>query len=91
MIKKFVVSSVNFYRNFLSGYKLQCCRFYPSCSEYAAEAVEKKGVVRGVFLSLFRILKCNPFSRGGYDPVSPVREQDSLPGRDNSGQDSLTG
>lgn len=69
MVKKFLVNSIIFYRNFLSGYKLQCCRYHPSCSEYAAEAIEKKGVFRGALISLFRILKCNPFSRGGYDPV----------------------
>lgn len=69
MIKELLVSSIRFYRNFLSIYKLQCCKFYPSCSEYAAEAIEKKGVFKGVLISSFRILKCNPFSRGGYDPV----------------------
>ena len=69
MIKNFLVSLIKFYRNFLSGYKLQCCRYYPSCSEYAAEAIEKKGVFKGALLSSFRILKCNPLSKGGYDPV----------------------
>lgn len=43
--------------------------YYPSCSEYAAEAIEKKGIFKGLLISSFRILKCNPFSRGGYDPV----------------------
>lgn len=70
MIKKSLVSIINFYRNFLSIYKLRCCRFYPSCSEYAAEAIEQKGVIKGLLLSSFRILRCNPFSRGGYDPVN---------------------
>lgn len=46
------------------------CRFYPTCSMYTVEAVERFGVFKGVGLSLFRILKCNPFSKGGYDPVS---------------------
>ena len=69
MPRKIVVSVIKFYRNFLSSYKLQCCKYYPSCSEYAAEAIGKKGVFKGAFLSLLRILRCNPFSKGGYDPV----------------------
>ena len=69
MLKKLAVSTINFYRNFLSFSKLPCCRFYPSCSAYAAEAIEKKGFFKGLILSSFRIIRCNPFSRGGYDPV----------------------
>ncbi|HAO21089.1 MAG: membrane protein insertion efficiency factor YidD [Desulfobacteraceae bacterium IS3] len=45
------------------------CRFYPSCSEYAYQSVEKYGLLKGVFLSLKRILKCHPFHPGGFDPV----------------------
>ncbi|MCX7704618.1 MAG: membrane protein insertion efficiency factor YidD [Planctomycetota bacterium] len=45
------------------------CRFEPSCSEYAMEAIRRKGAVRGVVLALWRILRCNPFSEGGYDPI----------------------
>jgi hypothetical protein len=69
MIKKLLVFFISTYRNYLSGYKLRCCRYYPSCSEYAAEAIEKKGAVKGLLLSVFRIIRCNPFSKGGYDPV----------------------
>ena len=47
------------------------CRFTPTCSEYMIEAVEKKGIVVGVVKGLWRICRCNPFSRGGYDPVEP--------------------
>ncbi|MCX5686884.1 MAG: membrane protein insertion efficiency factor YidD [Candidatus Omnitrophica bacterium] len=68
-MKKLIISSVRFYRNYLSPFKLQCCRFYPSCSEYAADAIGKYGVVKGVFKSIKRIIRCNPFSRGGYDPA----------------------
>ncbi len=69
MARKTLIFIINIYRNYLSGYKLRCCRFYPSCSEYAVEAIGKKGAARGLFLSLFRIIRCNPFSKGGYDPV----------------------
>jgi putative membrane protein insertion efficiency factor len=48
---------------------LRCCRFYPSCSQYAAEAIEKYGVFSGGIKSVKRLLRCNPFSKGGYDPV----------------------
>ena len=45
------------------------CRFYPSCSEYTKEAVDKKGIVAGLSLAIWRVLRCNPWSRGGIDPV----------------------
>ena len=45
------------------------CKYYPSCSEYTKQAIEKYGSIRGVFLRIIRILKCNPFSKGGYDPL----------------------
>jgi len=85
MLKKAAVFIIKFYRNFLSYSKLPCCRFYPSCSAYAAEAIETKGFFKGLFLSTFRIIRCNPFSKGGYDPVNPDGEQNSLSGRDVSG------
>ena len=50
---------------FFSG----CCRFYPTCSNYAIEAIEKHGALKGMALAAFRILRCNPFCKGGYDPV----------------------
>lgn len=49
--------------------KKPCCRFYPTCSAYAIEAIEKKGVIRGSVMAIWRILRCNPFCKGGYDPV----------------------
>lgn len=64
-----LIGALTFYRNYLSPMKIRCCRFYPSCSEYAIEAIEKHGVFSGLFKGLKRILRCHPFSRGGYDPV----------------------
>ena len=45
------------------------CKFYPSCSEYMKQAIEKYGIFKGFFLGFFRLLRCNPFSKGGYDPL----------------------
>ena len=73
MLKRFVLAPVRFYRRFLSPLKrTPSCRYLPTCSEYAIEAVEKRGVVRGMFLAAWRLLRCNPLFRGGYDPVEPA-------------------
>lgn len=65
-----VVFPVKYYRKHLSGLKkTPCCRFLPTCSEYCLLAVQEWGIIRGLALSLWRILRCNPFCRGGYDPV----------------------
>ena len=69
MIKRLFIFIVNFYRNHLSSLKLQTCRFYPTCSEYALGCLEKFGVIKGIFKGAKRILKCHPLHRGGYDPV----------------------
>lgn len=68
-MKKAVIYILMFYRNHLSILKLKCCRFYPSCSEYAIDAVGKYGVFFGLIKSVKRILRCSPFSAGGYDPA----------------------
>jgi putative membrane protein insertion efficiency factor len=61
---------VRFYQRFLSPLKGgPTCRFYPSCSQYAYEAVGKHGAFKGTYLAVRRILKCHPFHAGGYDPV----------------------
>lgn len=69
MLKKICMSMIKFYKKFLSPLKPPCCRFTPTCSEYAYEAYEKYGFLKGTFLSVKRILKCHPFHKGGYDPV----------------------
>jgi len=69
MLKKTLVFGLNFYRKYLSILKLRSCRFYPSCSEYTLESIQKFGAARGIFKSAKRILKCHPFHPGGYDPV----------------------
>jgi len=65
-----VLAPVRLYRRLLSGLKpAPTCRFLPTCSEYAIEAVERRGVVVGVAKATWRLLRCHPFCRGGYDPV----------------------
>ena len=71
MIKKLFIGLVKFYRKYISPLKKPCCRFTPTCSMYALEAFERHGALKGLYLSVKRILKCNPFMKGGYDPVPP--------------------
>lgn len=60
---------IRFYQIFISPLKPPTCRFYPTCSAYAIEAIQKKGPVKGTWLAIKRIAKCHPFHPGGYDPV----------------------
>ena len=64
-----IVLIIVFYRNAISPWKAPCCRFVPTCSEYALLAIEKYGVLKGLLLTGKRLLKCHPFHAGGYDPV----------------------
>lgn len=68
-MKKILLAIINFYRKNISPMKAPCCRFYPTCSTYAIQAIEKYGAIKGGAMALYRILRCNPFSKGGYDPV----------------------
>lgn len=68
-MKRTAIILLQMYRKYLSGIKIQCCRFYPSCSEYAIGAIEKYGLLRGFFITCGRVVRCHPFSKGGYDPV----------------------
>ena len=67
--KRALMGAIRFYRRHISPMFPPCCRFQPTCSAYALEAVEKYGALKGGFLALKRILKCHPFHPGGYDPV----------------------
>ena len=64
-----MISAIGFYRRAISPLTPPSCRFVPSCSEYALIAVEKYGAGRGAWLATKRLLRCHPFSKGGYDPV----------------------
>lgn len=69
MMKKAMVRSIRAYQKYLSPMKRTRCPYIPTCSQYGLEAVEKYGAVKGGALAAWRILRCNPLSGGGYDPV----------------------
>ena len=68
-MSRFLIFLIRAYRKHLSPARPPCCRFIPTCSEYALEAVEKYGAWKGSWLALRRLLRCHPFCKGGYDPV----------------------
>lgn len=68
-MQQIIIFLINCYQRYISPLSAPTCRFYPSCSEYAVQAVKRYGPWRGLWLSLRRILKCHPFHPGGYDPV----------------------
>ena len=69
-MKTLLICLVKFYRRYISPLKGRgCCRFVPTCSEYALQALNKYGALKGSFLAIKRILKCHPFHKGGYDPL----------------------
>ncbi|WP_231703157.1 membrane protein insertion efficiency factor YidD [Tsukamurella asaccharolytica] len=67
--RRALISLVQVYRTWISPVRPPTCRFTPTCSEYAVEALSVHGAVRGVYLSTIRLLKCGPWHRGGWDPV----------------------
>jgi putative membrane protein insertion efficiency factor len=69
IMKKLILWIIDFYRLGISPLKPPVCRFVPSCSLYAKEAILKYGVLKGIGLALLRLLRCNPFHSGGWDPV----------------------
>ena len=69
-MKRVLLALIRFYRRELSPRKRKpCCRYFPTCSQYAVTAIERYGALKGRRLAAWRILRCNPFSKGGYDPV----------------------
>ena len=71
-MKKIGIILINFYQKYISKIfhsKGVNCKYYPTCSEYTKQAIEKYGVLKGCRLGICRILRCNPFSKGGYDPL----------------------
>ena len=68
-MKKILIGMIKLYRKYLSPLKSTKCPYYPTCSQYGLEAIGKYGALKGSLLAVWRILRCNPFSHGGYDPV----------------------
>ncbi|MBI4845026.1 MAG: membrane protein insertion efficiency factor YidD [Candidatus Omnitrophica bacterium] len=103
VLKKALLNGIDFYRNTVSSLKISSCRFYPSCSEYMREAIEIRGIFKGVAMGFWRILRCNPFFRGGHDPVEPCGRkyigsksvisemQDACPALHGCAQDTIGG
>lgn len=72
-LRGLAVLPIRVYQRALSPLVGPRCRYYPSCSEYAVEAIRRFGILRGVVLAVWRLLRCNPWSRGGFDPVEDQR------------------
>lgn len=68
-VRKVIIFFIRIYKRFISPILPNSCRFYPSCSQYAIDAIQKYGAFKGTFKAAYRIMRCNPFNRGGYDPV----------------------
>jgi putative membrane protein insertion efficiency factor len=68
-VSRIITAPITLYRRFISPLIAPRCRYYPTCSAYAAEAIRTHGVLRGLVLAGWRLLRCNPLSNGGFDPV----------------------
>lgn len=68
-MKRPLIWLIRKYQQGISPLKTPCCKYYPTCSSYGLEAIERFGALKGGLLTIWRILRCNPFSKGGYDPV----------------------
>lgn len=68
-MKKLVIILIKFYQRFVSPIKPRTCRYYPTCSQYSLMAIQKYGLLKGGVKSIRRIIRCNPFNPGGYDPL----------------------
>jgi uncharacterized protein len=73
VLRRVAVLPIRVYQLLLSPLVGQRCKYYPSCSEYAAQAVQRYGILRGLVLAGWRLLRCNPWSQGGFDPVEEQR------------------
>ena len=78
-VKRVLLWLLRFYKRIISPLLPDACIYTPTCSEYAMEAIEKHGVIKGTGLAVWRILRCNPFAKGGYDPVpEPKKHKESI-------------
>ncbi|OUU20095.1 MAG: membrane protein insertion efficiency factor YidD [Planctomycetia bacterium TMED53] len=77
LLARLFLGMIRFYRSVISPLLPPLCRFEPTCSCYAAEAIQTHGAFRGLRMTIWRLLRCHPFSRGGYDPVPAPKETKS--------------
>ena len=79
-MKKIILALIKFYQAAISPHLGKNCKYIPTCAQYGLEAIERFGVCKGMLLTIWRILRCNPFSKGGYDPVPEKKiKSDKLP------------
>ncbi len=76
LARQTLVAPIRFYRRYLSRFKPACCRYVPTCSQYAIEAIDRHGILRGSWFTTRRILRCHPFAGYGDDPVPPRPGED---------------
>jgi len=74
-MKKILVIVILIYKKYISPIKPATCRFYPSCSDYAIQAIERFGCIKGIYLAIRRILRCHPYNPGGNDPVPDIPKE----------------
>ncbi|MBR1778936.1 MAG: membrane protein insertion efficiency factor YidD [Clostridia bacterium] len=74
-MKNMIINAIRFYQKNISPQKPLRCRFYPTCSQYAIEAIERLGICRGIGLAVCRLLRCTPLFSGGYDPVPDIKSK----------------
>lgn len=87
-MKYVMIWLIGIYRKYISPLKPPCCRFTPTCSAYAIEAFQKRGFFVGFALTVWRILRCNPFSKGGYDPVPEKKTRKARRNERNEGDET---
>ncbi len=74
-MKRLLIKLIRLYQRYISPVKITRCPYTPTCSAYGLEAIEKHGAIKGSILAIWRIVRCNPFSHGGYDPVPDLKRR----------------
>ena len=74
-MKELFIRLIRFYQKHISANTTPKCKYFPTCSNYAVEALEERGLLMGTLLAIWRVLRCNPFSKGGYDPVPKKKKK----------------
>ena len=77
-MKRLLLLLISFYRKNISPLSPPKCKYYPTCSEYGMTAIERFGAIKGGLMTVWRILRCNPFSKGGFDPVPEKEEKHKI-------------